>query len=67
MIHLNSQGDKGNSALTTLSSKLTMNLYEQLELNLSYTCYMRRSEYEYFPTVTYSASETKIGITYRVE
>lgn len=65
MVYLNVQGDKGNTALTTVTAKMTIRLYEDLELNLSEAYYLRRSVYDYFPNVSYEAFESKIGLLYR--
>jgi hypothetical protein len=40
-------------------------LYKNLELNLSQAYYLRHSHYAYFPDVHYEAIESKIGLLYR--
>jgi hypothetical protein len=65
MIYLNVQGDRGNTALTTITAEMAVQLYENLELNLSQAYYLRRSEYAHFPDVSYEAVESKIGLLYR--
>jgi hypothetical protein len=59
------QGDKGNAALTTISAQMAIQLYKNLELNLSQTYYLRHSEYTYFPDVNFEAMDSKIGLLYR--
>jgi len=63
--HLNIQGDKGNTALTTITAQMAIQLYKNLELNLSQAYYLRHSHYAYFPDVNYEAVESKIGLLYR--
>jgi len=63
--HLVTQGDKGNAALTTITAQMAIQLYKNLEMNLSQAYYLRRSHYVYFPDVSFEAIESKIGLLYR--
>jgi len=62
---LDAQGDRGNTALTTLTAQLTLQLYENLELNLSQAYYLRYSHYADFPDVKHEVVESKVGLLYR--
>jgi hypothetical protein len=63
--YINAQGDKGNTHLTTITARLTFQLYKNLVLNLHQAYYLRHSHYDYFPDVHYQAVESKIGLLYR--
>ncbi len=71
MLHLNAQGDKGNTALSTFAIQLKINLIKseigKLQISLSLIYYLRNTHYSYFPDVDYGVSESKIGIIYRIE
>lgn len=71
MLHLNAQGDKSNTALSTFALQLKINLIKseigKLQISLSHIYYLRNTHYSYFPDVDYGVSESKIGIIYRIE
>ncbi|MDR1698748.1 MAG: DUF3943 domain-containing protein [Prevotellaceae bacterium] len=65
IMYLDAQGDKGNTYLTTITAQMIIQIYKNLELNLSQAYYLRHSHYAYFPDVRYQAIETKAGLLYR--
>ena len=66
MLYLNVQGDKGSTALTTITAEMAIQLYKNLELNLSGAYYLRHSKYAYLPDVSYGVVESKVGLIYRL-
>lgn len=63
-LYLNAQGDKGNTRLTTLRSKLSIGLSRGWSVGFDLQYYIRHTHYVEHPDVNYRTFETRLGLYY---
>ena len=63
MLHLNSQGDKGNAALLVLNPIAQFDISKNWSIELSGSYYARRTHYSYHDDVKCNTFEVKLGVT----
>ena len=63
MLHLNSQGDKGNAALLVINPSTEFDISHNWSIALSGSYYVRRTHYAYYDDVKCNTFELKLGVT----
>ena len=63
-LYLNAQGDKGNTRLTTLRSKLSFGFSRGWSVGFDLQYYIRHTHYVEHPDVSYRTFETRLGLYY---
>ena len=63
MLHLNSQGDKGNAALLVINPVTEFDIARNWSIVLSASHYSRRTHYKYFDDVEANTFEFRLGAT----
>ena len=63
MLHLNSQGDKGNAALLVVNPIAEFDIAKNWSIMLSGTYFSRRTHYKYFDNVKANTFELHLGAT----
>lgn len=63
MLHLNSQGDKGNAALLVINPIAQFDITKNWSIELSGSYYARRTHYAYYDDVKCNTFEMKLGVT----
>lgn len=61
MLHLNSQGDKGNAALLVINPITEFDIAKNWSIELSGSYYARRTHYKYYEDVKANTFEVKLG------
>lgn len=62
MLHLNSQGDKGNAALLVINPIAQLDIAKNWSLELSGSYYARRTHYKYYDDVKANTFEVRLGL-----
>ena len=62
MLHLNSQGDKGNAALLVVNPIAQFDIAKNWSLELSGSYYARRTHYAYYDDVKANTFEVRLGV-----
>ena len=63
MLHLNSQGDKGNAALLVINPKTEFDITRNWSIELSGSYFVRRTHYKYYKDVKCNTFELRLGVT----
>lgn len=63
MLHLNSQGDKGNAALLVINPLTEFDIAHKWSIVLSSSYYVRRTHYKYYDDVKANTFEIRLGAT----
>ena len=63
MLHLNSQGDKGNAALLAINPMAEFDITRNWSVLLSGSYFARRTHYSYYDDVKCNTFELKLGVT----
>jgi hypothetical protein len=63
MLHLNSQGDKGNAALLVINPTTEFDIARNWSITLSGSFFARRTRYAYYDDVKCNTFELKLGAT----
>ena len=63
MLHLNSQGDKGNAALLVINPTTEFDISRNWSITLSGSFFARRTHYAYYDDVKCNTFELKLGAT----
>lgn len=63
MLHLNSQGDKGNAALLVINPKTEFDIARNWSIELSGSFFARRTHYHYYNDVKCNTFELRLGVT----
>ena len=63
MLHLNSQGDKGNAALLVINPMTQFDITKNWSIEFSGSYYVRRTHYAYYDDVKCNTFEMKLGVT----
>ena len=63
MLHLNSQGDKGNAGLLVINPMAEFDIANNWSVALSSSYYVRRTQYKYYDDVKANTFELRLGIT----
>ena len=67
MLHLNSQGDKGNASLLVLNPMLEVDIRENWSLVLSASSFFRDTHYKYHPDMSMDTFEFRAGLTIHLD
>ena len=62
MLHLNSQGDKGNAALLVVNPMAVFDIAKNWSIELSGSYYRRRTHYKYYDNVKADTFEVRLGL-----
>jgi len=62
MLHLNSQGDKGNAALLVINPITVFDIAKNWSIELSGSYYSRRTRYKYYEDVKANTFEVRLGL-----
>lgn len=62
MLHLNSQGDKGNAALLVINPITEFDIAKNWSVELSGSYYARRTHYKYYDDVKANTFEVRLGV-----
>ena len=63
MLHLNSQGDKGNAALLVINPTSEFDIAKNWSITLAGSYYARRTHYKYYDDVKANTFEFRLGAT----
>ena len=63
MLHLNSQGDKGNAALFIVNPKAVFDIVRNWSIEFSGSYFIRRTHYKYYEDVHCKTFELRLGLT----
>lgn len=63
LLHLNSQGDKGNAALLVISPTTVFDIARNWSIVLSGSYFARRTHYKYYDDVKVNTFELRLGAT----
>ena len=63
MLHLNSQGDKGNAALFVVNPKTVFDIVRNWSIEFSGSYFIRRTHYKYYDDVHCKTFELRLGLT----
>lgn len=63
MLHLNSQGDKGNAGLLVINPMTEFDIANNWSVALSGSYYVRRTQYKYYDDVKANTFELRLGVT----